>query len=355
MRILWITKTPSAETGGEDIFDAKLTSALRRYHEVDIITLEQVSKPRMLANIALRGLPHHRARYFSRSNLARANRALSQHHDVAFCSWEPLDYVAYLARGPVIPILHNITSESFRSIFEGQPIGQLAATFIRHWERRIYGSKRFERIAVLSQKDADTLREISGRDNIEVIFPGMPPTTPLAPDAAVQKELVLFGSYEWFAKRRDLIAFARDYAAEPNRRPIARDNLLPQEAELMLNPKSIDELDLSAAIRFGVIADRFTAGHKLKTTSYIAANCIVLTFADVSFDFADIPDQDLFIRRISSVSKIEPIIESICALDPASLRQRFLQFQAQCARRFSWDVSARHLVSMGVPPALTQD
>jgi hypothetical protein len=347
MRILWIAKTPSAGDGGEDIFDRKMTLTLRKTCDVEVITLDQVSKAKMLANMLLRALPHHRARYLSTANLARINEALSGRYDVAFCSWEPLDYMAFLARGRVIPILHNITSESFRSIFAQQPIGLLAAALIRLWERRIYGSSGFDRVAVLSRKDADSLREISGRDNVTIIWPGMPPIVPLTADAPVRADLVFRGSYDWFAKRRDMITFALEYAPLPDLFPVFRDNPLPPEAEAALNPRPLTELDLSAAIRFGIIADRFTAGHKLKTTSHIASNCIVLTFSDVAFDFVDIPDHEFFIRSISSVDDIQPIVESVRAADPTSLRNRFLQFQARCAKQFSWDESARRLVELG--------
>lgn len=346
MRILWIAKEPSPGQGGEDIFDRKMVAALRKGHEVDIVCLEQVGKAHMLANIALRFLPHHRARYTSAANVRRVSTTLRRGYDAAFCSWEPLDYIAYLADGPIIPVLHNITSASFRSIFSAQPVGLLGADLVERWERRIYGSDRFDRIAVLSRDDARILQAISGRDNMEVIWPGMPPAVPLTSGVELRSELVLHGSYDWFAKRRDMLAFARDYAKLADRYPVFSDSTLPGEAEAALESRPLSDIDPAAAIRFGIIADRFTAGHKLKTTSYIAFNCIVITFSDVSCDFDDIADYGFFIRRVSSVREIRAVVESMYAIAPAELRERFLDFQRKCAARFSWDSSARRLVAL---------
>ncbi len=45
---------------------------------------------------------------------------------------------------------------------------------------------------------------------------------------------------------------------------------LPAEAERLLSPRPIGQDATGDAIRFGVITDRFAAGHKLKTTEYVA-------------------------------------------------------------------------------------
>ena len=63
----------------------------------------------------------------------------------------------------------------------------------------------------------------------------------------------------------------------------------------LLQPSGVPLSD--DALRIGLITDRFEAGHKLKTLAYVANNRIVLSFAEVGFDFVHIPYHDLFIRK----------------------------------------------------------
>ena len=162
---------------------------------------------------------------------------------------------------------------------------------------------------------------------------------------------MLCGSYGWFPKRRDVIAFARDYAAVADRLPIVADGLPPGAAGLM--PHVLASERAGSAIRFGVITDRFVAGHKLKTGYYLANNAIVLSFADVTEDFADIPDHDFFIRRISDAREIGRHVAAVAAEEPRHLRARLETFKQRCAETFSWQRVARSLLAAASSLAAT--
>jgi hypothetical protein len=162
----------------------------------------------------------------------------------------------------------------------------------------------------------------------------------LAADATVRRDLFLAGNYDWSAKRRDIIAFARAYAEIPARAHVFHDQALPPLVESLLAPKLIVPSQFAEAIRFGVIADTFSSGYKLKTMYYAANNCLTLTFADVEADFSAIPGHELFIRRIRSVADIEPIMAEVERLDPIVLRAKLTEFKRHCAEIFSWSAAA---------------
>ena len=170
----------------------------------------------------------------------------------------------------------------------------------------------------------------------------MPPAAALDSDAVAKPELILSGTYGWYPKRRDVMAFATDYAPLPHRYPIFADGL-PPDAQTMLSTQPMPEAD-TKSIRFGVITDRFEAGHKLKTTSLIANNAIVLSFSDVIHDFDEIPDAAFFIRRIHGVEEIQKHIAEVMAVAPAELRDRLTRFKAACVVQFSWNASTATLL-----------
>jgi hypothetical protein len=123
------------------------------------------------------------------------------------------------------------------------------------------------------------------------------------------EEIVISGTYGWRPKRRDADLFAQNYAAIDIRLPARAGDLgihsLSPEAIRLLQPLPLpSETDNQSAMRFGVIADRFQAGHKLKILAYLANNQIVLSCADISFDFDHLPDSNLFVRRIRHASEI---------------------------------------------------
>jgi hypothetical protein len=166
----------------------------------------------------------------------------------------------------------------------------------------------------------------------------------LVPDAPLKRELVLLGTYDWYPKRRDVTVFSREYASLSERLPIFTSALPPAAAASMSFAQPLQAGDYGDAIRFGLITDRFEAGHKLKTLAYIAQNQIVLSFADVRRDFDQIPDYAFFIRKLASTVDIASHVAEVAALDPDTLRTRFLEFQRRCAELFTWETVADRLV-----------
>jgi hypothetical protein len=343
MRILWIGKQPSNSQGGDEIYDRKAIQACRALgHTVDLFHPQRVSRLKEVQNF-LKGLPYYRARYSSVTNLEGARAALAE-HDAVICSWEPLDFFATQLGPPVIIILHNITSQSLRAIFPGNPIAFLAARRVRRWERQHYRASVVSAIALLSRRDEAYIKALDDPPIVLFAPPGMPPASSLDADATLSRELVISGTYDWHPKKRDVIKFAREYAIVDEPLKIRGDSLPAAAfADLILLPLPTDS-EARSAIRFGIITDRFESGHKLKTLSYIANNQIVLSFSDVSVDFEQIPDNDLFIRRVRSVKEIEAHVASLEAMPLDDLRYRFLRFKHRCETDFTWDAVGASLM-----------
>ena len=345
MRILWIGKRPTDGHAGDEVFDRRTIAAVRaRGAEIDLFHPEPVGRIGLAGNLA-RGLPYYRARFTAATNI-RAIREKARGADATVCSWEPFDaLVRSLSPAPVL-ILHNITSRALPALFPGQALVNLLARQARYWERTRYRQETTTAIAALSRRDLDYLAALPGKPRPILLPPGMPPCAPLDRKARVVPELVISGTYKWVPKRRDILAFAQAYHTLPDRLPIRAD-ALPAEAVRLLQPAP---LLADAALRFGLITDRFESGHKLKTLAYIAANQIVLSFADVAFDFAHIPDHNLFIRRVHHVRDLAGHIATLSAFPPETLRQRFLDFQSACAAAFTWDAVAETLLQAIAAP-----
>jgi hypothetical protein len=344
LRILWIGKKPTNGEQGDEVFDRKTIAQCRQYgHHLDLFHPVPVSRAAEVGNLVL-GLPYQRARFAKCANVRNVRRLAGQ-YDAVICSWEPFDWLATALRSPTILILHNITSKALLELFPGNPLAAVASARMRTWERRCYGAPNFAAVAALSRSDHAYLLSI-GAPKPLLLPPGMPPCLELAPDAAVCPEIVVSGSYDWSPKRRGLILFAQDYAESHCRLPIrAHDLGLPPEAARLLRPSGLPSgAENRSAIRFGLLTDRFVAGHKLKTMAYIANNQIVLSFADVSFDFAHIPDHDFFIRKIASVDDIVTHVNVILNTPASVLRERFIRFQQTCAHHFTWEAVAKTLM-----------
>jgi hypothetical protein len=179
--------------------------------------------------------------------------------------------------------------------------------------------------------------------------PGCPKLAPLSKSAVISPTLVLSGSYDWFPKRRDLRRFLREHAAATHRLPIVTDDRFPDgiAAPPQIGRAHFDDVaSTSSQIRFGVIPDRFDAGHKLKTLFYIANNCFVLSFAEIRMDFSHLPDHEFFIRQVSSVDDISTIVASIVSADSSNVCDRMHAFKERCAREFSWERNASELISL---------
>ena len=345
VRILWVGKVPTGGEAGDEVFDRKTIAELRRQgHTVTTVNPARVSRRREIANL-LTGLPHYRARYASPENVRLVRQAASG-HDLTICSWEPLDVFTPLLQQPAILIAHNVTSDALRQLFPGNLPVRLASVLAGRWEERIYRPDTLTAIAVLSRRDQALLRKLPSAPEVILTMPGMPPVIELASNASLRRELVLEGTYDWRPKRRDVLLFATDYARLPHRLPIFGNNLSDSVGTTLEVHPALDTAAHSQAIRFGLITDRFLAGHKLKTLAYIAQNQIVLSFADVVSDFVDLPDSSFFIRRLASVADIEAHVAEVDAVPLDDLRRRFQAFQNLCRNRFTWSSVAHNLLSL---------
>ncbi|WP_426955243.1 hypothetical protein [Muricoccus radiodurans] len=335
MRIVWVGKEPEpGGRAGDEVFDNRSIAALRQLgHEVERLHPRRVSRLREMANLVL-GVPHYRSWYADRGNQARVEAA-ARDADALVISWEPLDVLRAPPGTAALLILHNVTSQSLPALFPGSRIPALLASFAGRWERRRYRADEAKAVAALSRRDMAFLAAIPGVAPVVLTLPGMPPLEPLAEDAVLVRELVVSGTYDWTPKRRDLLQFLREYRSVADRVPVLGDGW-PPEAEAILRPQPLPAGDISREIRFGIVSDRFEAGHKLKTGAYIAANQIVLSFSDAGHDFEGIPDRDLFIRRVAHASDIGGHIASVASIPPDELRDRLRLFKQRCAERFRW-------------------
>jgi hypothetical protein len=290
-------------------------------------------------------MPYYRARFESVES-RQVIRRISDDYDAIVASWEPFDMLALDAPRPVALLLHNITSSAIRSVFPTHPLARLLARRGERWEQRAYGDRRLRAVATLSVNDQRYVQRLSHGTPVLYTPPGMPPLTALSEHAQFVPELLLSGTYGWFPKRRDVLAFAREYAAllPAQRLPVLADGL-PEQAVLQLSPRPSASADLTSAMRIGLITDRFESGHKLKTAYYLANNAIVLSFADVTKDFESLPDYAFFIRRIRRASDIARHVDELRALPAEQLRGRMVAFKAACQAHFSWDASARVLAN----------
>ena len=163
-------------------------------------------------------------------------------------------------------------------------------------------------------------------------------------DATFRPELIVTGTYDWIPKKRDVMRFAREYAAEPQRLAVFAD-ALPVQGEQLLAARPIVRDTSGQSIRLGLITDRFTAGHKLKTTEYIAGNCVVLTFAEIEQDFLELPDREFFIRQLKHAREIASHAGQLSSVDPGELLIRFSEFKRRCIERFDWQTTADSLLA----------
>jgi hypothetical protein len=343
MRILWVGKKPANGDAGDEVFDRKVISALRgKGHTVVMLYPHQVTKWRALANL-LRGTAYYRSRFDSAFNRQLVRQAETD-YDLTICSWEPLDILTPHLSGSIILIAHNITSLALPALFPNSFLARFAAARARAWERRIYNSKTVTAVATLSRQDQDYVAKLPNAPATILMIPGMPPITPLASDALLKEEIVLLGTYDWHPKHRDVILFLQDYAKIANRAPIFASSLPAEAAGLLDVAPPLSPNEYGSALRFGLITDRFEAGHKLKTLAYIAQNQIVLSFADVRSDFKGIRNYELFIRKIDKTADIMQHMEDVRHIDPIILRNEFLEFQKTCFETFTWDKISEFLI-----------
>lgn len=338
MRILWIGKGSVNPAGGDEVYDRKVLAFIRETHDVDIFHPEPATRLKRLINLAA-GIPIHRASYYTRENVIQLKRLIAKvPYDAVVTSWEPFDFLANYSKRNIV-ILHNMTSDAICQIFPENLIARLYSARVRRWESKLYRRHNIAALIVLSQRDADIVRQHCDIDPI-VAHPGSPPQADLSDMAEFKPEIVISGTYDWLPKRRDLKRLAHLYSQLNNRPKVRYDVAMPRSIMDKLTPKTIHQHEFKEAIRIGIIPDTFSAGHKLKSTFYIAQNCVVASFSDVASDFRGLPHSALFIRRVRTMSDLAQLQAELEAMDPQQLRDLFSEFKEACLRRFDWQLTA---------------
>lgn len=349
MRILWIRRGASGPDAGDTIYDDKLQRALAGRFAITNCLLTRNSRPHQLLGAALTlNLPE---QYGSgtRDDEARV-RALLPQHDLAIFSHEHLDRFARAMRPhtdiPFLTLRQNVTSDAMASILETTPaLAAVYRTLAAQQERAALRGPLFQAVAGISARDLGLLRTLSQRD-VTLVLPGAPPASPLAPDAPLRRDVVISGTYDWFPKARDIRQFTDEYMAAPvPGAQVYAATGVPQALRAALNAQDESALDLSAAIRFGVITDRFTAGHKLKTAAYLMNNCVVISFAHISDDFTAFPAAKRWIFEVKSAAEIGPVMDEVLSRPADAARAEFLALKHDIAAALNWKTQAQALAN----------
>lgn len=362
--VLWIHRAVSNPSGGDAIYDRRMIEAVSRACDVQSFACHRNPPVARLRQMATLRLPPDRAGFGTPKDLRALAMLLRRaRFDAIVISHEHLDYLPrWLARRmgdglpPVHVIAHNVTSSLFGQIFPGVA-GRLLEHGYRLHERRALRDPRIVgSIVCLSRNDGELLARITRRhDPPKLAMPGAPPAASHGAPAPLLAEVMLTGSYDWFPKRRDLERFVAEWQGAAAPRPaLYVDDGVDEATRAMLGAHRAGAAPADGGpqpIRFGLITDRFSAGHKLKTAAYLMQNCIVLSYADVGRDFAFSPDAALFIRRIRHVDDIARIHQEFAAMPADALAARLDAFRQQVAARLSWPAQAATLIDLLRPCA----
>ncbi len=352
MRILWVTRgsADASANAGDTIYDRRICGLLQQTHTVETLAAPRRGRMAQLTRAALHVSAPETFAFDLPDTVTRICQTTKTHRPEAIVfSHEHLDQLATAVRrrlGDAAPafvtIRHNMTSDAMASILaDVPPAAALYRALAQRQERPALGSALFDEIIVLSVRDRDMVARLSGRRDATLAMPGAPPPLSLQPDAAVKRDLLLLGTYDWFPKAHGLRHFAREITHTPLPGvTLHGDAGIPSAIAAQLGMAPVADLDLTAAIRFGVITDRFTAGHKLKTAAYLMQNCAVVSFADVIDDFASIPHAQRWIHRVRSTDDIAPIMAAMAARPHIDVHAELVALKAHIADALAWRTSA---------------
>lgn len=352
MRILWIQRRAADGDGGDSIYDRKLQDALASSHTITPYALKRNSRFVQLSSAVLRAAPPEQYGFGDRNDLEAVRRLLAQDYDIVVFSHEHLDAFAAALRPhaniPFVSLRHNVTSDAMVSILKDRPlVGALYGAFARAQERKALSGGLYDAVAAITTRDRDLLGAISGRSDIGLVLPGAPTATPLSDTAMFRRDLVVSGTFDWFPKARDLRHFAREWvAAAPAGFTVHASPGVPKEIAQALDAGPEAALDFGAAIRIGVITDRFTAGHKLKTAAYLMQNCAVATFAPVIHDFAGFPHAQDWIIEVCAIEDLSRAAEKLHARPPEVLRGEISHLKGEIGTQLAWSTQADALSTL---------
>lgn len=341
---MWIGPHEAPRLSGEVVYDRKISPYLSSHADVEFFLPSRLGRAREFLNLVL-GRPLGRAAYKTTQNIADAVQ-YAKWADVVVCSWENFDFLTSSVNRPVVLILHNVSSDGIRETLGNKQLAKWMAFRTTKHEICTYNQANIKGILTLSRRDQRLIQSMGVKVPVECAPPGAPePPVPLAPNAVFEPELTLSGSYDWHVKRRDLGRFideSRSFGIK-----ISTDDPLPEDSQVgsIVTPARFNEPSFcSKRIRIGVIPDRFVMGHKLKVGFYVAHNAIVVCYADIRDEYAELPFADRFVQNVSNANDIMRIVAELKTMPSAQLRAEFSEFRSGFFGKFSWKNAGERLV-----------
>jgi hypothetical protein len=344
--LLWVGKQPKRierATDGDEIYDKEVTNILESQFAINRLYIAPQSKTDQVVGL-LAGLPHPRYKYYSRSILKEfAAKASSADHIVI--SWEAIEYLALTPIRPITLIVHNVMSDTLNEIMHANFAAKLAALQSKYWEGRLYAKENLH-IVVLSNRDKSLIQSLAPSARVTVAAPGCPTPLSMNQDRII-REIVISGSYGWRPKRRDLLLVADEFSRSDLELVFRHDKPLPKPKGSSLfheHSISIDKTEYSQGLRIGLIPDTFLSGFKLKSTYYIAMNCVIASRCDIRGEFTGLPYAEEFVRVVRSLDDLNALYLELSLAD-SGLFDRWNSFKQACLAHFSWEHTAEAIRS----------
>lgn len=337
MKILWMQPAAAASNAGDAIYNRRIVADLEPRHAVRVVNV--ASRPGRVGRVVeavWRAKPHDRQRLSVAEVVARHGQDLAW-ADVVVLSHEALDFLAGRLDRPVVVIAINCSSGIMR---QTAPVGvkDLLGALYEAYERRLYADRPGFATVTLSEGDAAHLRRVGARPRIA--WPGAPAPFREGPFTRIEPRLHISGSYDWWAKRRDVVSFAQEVRESALRDLVVAHEPLPAPVDWIRVEPDPERRFARAALEFGLVADRFAAGFKLKSGYYIANGMVVLTRCDLTPDYADLPHHDEFVVRISHPQEADAIMRRYVQEDGEGRLRRFDLFRRAALEKFTWAAAA---------------
>lgn len=341
--LLIVPEAHGAETAGDRVVLRRVTTWLSRRFAVTSLPFARTEGARKALTVLLRQLPLELAPYWRPEHRARARAAASAGFDQIFILHEGLFYLADQIRDgtPITLFAHNMLSRFTMD----SPVQPVLTALSRRYERRWYAQSH-TRLVLISRGDRkEAVRLGLAAADAPIAPPGAPVSSELSANAVFTGEAVLTGTYDWWRKRRDLHSFGDAGQALA---PLTFDR---RAAEVVPGARLLpekDAIDWSAAIRAGLITDRFAGGFKLKSLEYVANNCMVFSRAPMMEEFEGLPHAREFIVDDLPEHDWAARVSALKSEPQEALRERFLAFKSACLDRFNWETCLEALAP-GVP------
>lgn len=328
MRIVYFRKEyGDTYAGGDAIYDRRLVAALRD-SGVDVreVLLRRANHLSTIIKASVNGSHPTFHTYSTPANQAAVERACAA-EDVAAAVFSHEAVCPLLFHAPVglpkIAILHNLFSEALGEVglhrYLRSSAGKLEARLMRAHNTQVAVLSRREQIA-LSQKH-------EGYD-VLLLPPGVPSQYGDPTDAINSAVIYIGGSRAWGLKSRDFELALRRLRRE-----------LPS-----LEIRSADAFADDGHINVSLIADRFSAGFKLKAAEYLCKNSAIVSLTPVRSDFPERARPGSALVEVSSFVDIPAALQRLMA-GQEDVRADLVRVKQDLARELSWRTIAERLSS----------